>query len=214
MSDAVLIIWDWNGTLVNDAPLACEVLNDLLLRRGLVAFSFADYQKIYGLPVKGLYERAGFDLSKEPFESLSHEWHDEYSKRLKDVRLQEDSITALQRVKAAGVRQAVLSALPHDILCESINIHGVGHYFAGVCGSSDRLSGSKTENGRALMKGIGVPARDTVLIGDSSQDVETAEALDVECLLVSRGFEDRERLLRHGRAVFADFSGVLDYLKF
>lgn len=208
------VIWDWNGTLVNDAPLSYEVLNGMLSRRGHVTITFEDYRRIYGHPVQGMYERAGFNLANEPFESLSHEWHAEYEDRLKYVHLQDDSLMALDRVKAAGISQTVLSALHHDILLESLGIHGIGDYFSYVHGLNDRLARSKIDNGRILMERIGVSADKTVLIGDSSHDVETANTLGTKCLLVSRGYEDEERLSKHGVAVFANFGELLGHLKF
>lgn len=208
------IIWDWNGTLLDDAPLAWQVFNAMLLRRKLPGISFETYRSLYGHPVRGLYEQAGFDLSREMFEDLSDEWHEHYLRRLPETDLHHDTLATLQRIQSAARTQAVLSALPHDLLCESIAHHGIGIFFAEVLGLSDRLGRSKLDNARALLQKLGARADATVMIGDSAHDAEVAHALGVRCFLVRRGFESAERVNRHGLPVFDDFTQLLEHFAF
>lgn len=44
------IIWDWNGTLLNDADLAVQTMNQLLERRGLQVLSVDDYKSVFTFP--------------------------------------------------------------------------------------------------------------------------------------------------------------------
>ncbi len=208
------IIWDWNGTLLNDAPTVCDMLNEMLSSRDLPTITFDHYQRIHCHPVQRIYEAVGFDLIKEPFESVAHKFHAEYEVRAKKIKLHHDSLSALERAKTAGITQTVLSALPHNLLCDNIRTHGLDTYFSYIHGLGDSLGRSKIDNGHILMQKIGIPANNTVLIGDSSHDAETAEALGTKCLLVSRGFEDRQKLLKHGVPVLYDFSEMSEYLEF
>ena len=62
------IIWDWNGTLLNDLDLSVDSVNILLKERNLPTLTVEKYKDIFGFPVIDYYVKAGFDFEKEPFE--------------------------------------------------------------------------------------------------------------------------------------------------
>ena len=59
------IIWDWNGTLIDDAWLFVEIMNEELKERMLPQINIQDYRQHFTFPVKKYYERLGFDFQKE-----------------------------------------------------------------------------------------------------------------------------------------------------
>ena len=164
---------------------------------------------IYEHPVRLVYERSGFDLEKESYEELAAEWHEGYAAGIKAIELHEDTRDALQTVKSKGISQSILSALPHPLLLEGIEFYSLNPYFVEVSGIDDYLARSKIENGHRLMTKLNANPADTLIIGDTTHDVETAQALGTHCMLVSRGFEDEERLRRHGYPVFDSFETLL-----
>jgi phosphoglycolate phosphatase len=87
--------------------------------------------------------------------------------------------------------------------------HGVAEYFQEILGLSDNFAKSKIENGHQLVERHRIDKKSCLLIGDSTHDVETARALDIPCILVSRGFEDLGRLHAHGVKVSQDFSEII-----
>ena len=40
------IVWDWNGTLLNDLQVGVDVLNDMLGRRGVAPLNVDEYKKV------------------------------------------------------------------------------------------------------------------------------------------------------------------------
>ena len=48
------VIWDWNGTLVDDAWLCVEIINELLARRGLAPITPCKYSAVFGFPLRTL----------------------------------------------------------------------------------------------------------------------------------------------------------------
>ena len=62
------IIWDWNGTLLNDAWLCVEVMNGMLAKRNLPIRTLNQYMDIFDFPVKDYYVKLGYNFEKEPFE--------------------------------------------------------------------------------------------------------------------------------------------------
>ena len=205
-----VIFWDWNGTLVNDAPVLCDVFNALVTARGHSTVTLEQYRELYRHPVREMYERIGFDFEKHPFEEVAREWHDEYRQRIASVRLHEDSIQALEALRLRGSRQAVLSALPHTVLVESVNNHGVEHYFDKVTGIAHDRGDSKVREGRELASLMGVSGEDITIVGYSSHDAEVARELSARCILVARGGESRSRLEKNGFPVVDSFVGLID----
>ena len=48
-----LLIWDWNGTLLDDVALCNQCLNDLLAGHGYAQrYDAAAYKEIFGFPIQ------------------------------------------------------------------------------------------------------------------------------------------------------------------
>ena len=63
-----LVLWDWNGTLLDDVALCVDALNRLLrIYHYPQQYSLAQYREIFGFPIEDYYIRAGFDFSKNSY---------------------------------------------------------------------------------------------------------------------------------------------------
>ncbi|HIE27896.1 TPA: hypothetical protein EYP66_11475 [Candidatus Poribacteria bacterium] len=83
------IIWDWNGTLFDDAWLCVEIVNGLLRNRNKPCISHKQYQEAFDFPI-------------ESFESVATEFIVEYDKRRFECKLQDNAITVLEACAATG----------------------------------------------------------------------------------------------------------------
>ena len=53
------VIWDWNGTLLDDLQLCLRLLNEMLEEDGCPnRYDLAAYREIFGFPVVDYYRRA------------------------------------------------------------------------------------------------------------------------------------------------------------
>ena len=59
------IIWDWNGTLLDDRLFCIEIMNQVLQKRGMKAMSESWFLDNFCFPVKDYYIKLGFDFNKE-----------------------------------------------------------------------------------------------------------------------------------------------------
>ena len=76
------VLWDWNGTLLDDAALCCELLNTMLARHGYAPVgSMEAYRQVFCFPIETYYRRAGFDFSRHPFAALADEYMRLYTPR-------------------------------------------------------------------------------------------------------------------------------------
>jgi len=207
--DMKIVFWDWNGTLVNDAPALCDSFNRVLQTRGIEPISLDRYREISQHPVQSMYEEMGLDFERHSFQEIAEEWHRHYYDRAPEIQLHHDSLTTLQALQLRGARQMVLSALPKDVLVHSVRSHSVEAFFEHVVGIHHNRADTKVAEGVSLLRRLGVKGTDVTVIGDSSHDVEVARELKANCILVARGAESRGRLEAHGFPVLESFSTII-----
>ncbi|MCH9021512.1 MAG: HAD family hydrolase [Planctomycetes bacterium] len=196
------IIWDWNGTLLDDLWLCVESVNQSLSRRKLPSLTQQRYQELFDFPVIGFYEQLGFDFEAESFEKLSSEYHAQYEPRWNECGLQRGAREALEAVAKAGLTQSLLSAAHQDMLNAGVAHFGLGDYFTQVCGLENKQAKGKVDAGRKMIEQLGIERGEVLLIGDTVHDYEVAQALGVDCVLVVSGHHRREKLKQCGVEVF------------
>jgi len=182
------ILWDWNGTLLDDTQAALDTLNVMLARRRAKPIGMDFYRDTFSFPVKPFYESIGMVLENEDWDALAREYHELYAAQPK--ALNRETLSALERVKAAGVRQSIISALRQDLLDDVTAAYGVGPYMECVYGTDNLDGSSKLDRALELMSAIapaGGEPPDVVLIGDALHDKEVADALGVRCVLCAQG---------------------------
>lgn len=189
------ILWDWNGTLLDDTDICVSCMNRLLEKRELSLLDKNRYREIFTFPVKDYYEKVGFDFQKEAFEIPAMEFIRLYHVHLKEADLFPCVEEVLQTFKNRGFYQAVLSAMEHDSLVASLKDKGVYGFFDSVTGIDDHYAHSKLEMGRKLLSSLDFEPGEILFIGDSLHDLEVAGALGVDCILVANGHQAKERLL-------------------
>jgi phosphoglycolate phosphatase len=198
------VIWDWNGTLLDDAWLCMEILNGMLARRGLPQTDLARYRETFSFPVVNVYRAMGFDMGGDAFEKMSVEYMDEYQARRHECALQPGAEEALAALRQAGLSQSILSAYRQDMLEAVVKERGLCNYFGHLAGNTNIFAASKADYGKTLLKKIGLEKEEVLLVGDTAHDFEVARELGVGCILVSCGHYSAERLRSLGAPVFAD----------
>ena len=202
------LIWDWNGTLLDDAWLCREIMNQQLHRRGLPVLSAERYEEIFDFPVEKYYRAVGFDWSRESFQEAGTEFIVEYERRKQECTLQPGGKALLADLAAGGWSQAVLSAYSHHTLEQFLGHFGVRQHFRSVAGSRDHYAAGKVGHGLKMLEELHVSPRETLLIGDTTHDAEVARAMGVDCVLVPCGHNSRIRLAGCGVPVVENLAAL------
>jgi phosphoglycolate phosphatase len=203
------IIWDWNGTLLNDTALCLNIINGLLKSKNIKTLTLDDYRLIFDFPVKKYYEKAGFNFTQYSFEEVGKLWMDEYEIRKGETVLFQGTEDVLDYISSLGIGQSVLSAYSLTTLLEIINVHKLTKYFKHVTGLDHIYATSKLEIGKELIKKINVPLHKIVLIGDTLHDHDVSRDLGIKCILIANGHQSRERLLLSGDPVLNDIRELI-----
>lgn len=200
-----LVLWDWNGTLQDDAGAAFEAVNDMLARRAMPPITFEQYSSYIETPIIGFYRHI-FDLEKVPFEVIIKEFGEGFDLHMKGRGLMPGALEALARLDEAGIRQVIVSSSEKGVLLRYAESYGIKERFADILAADDFDAGSKVERARGYMRRCGIPPERTVMLGDMLHDAEVAEAVGARCILIAKGHQIRRELARSG-AVIVDSIG-------
>ena len=190
------ILWDWNGTLLDDTEAALATLNEMIVERGGQPIGMKFYRDHFAFPVRPFYDKIGIVAHDEDeWNGIAREYHEVYGRQPK--RLNPLAVTALEMAKEAGCRQSIVSALRQDLLEADMARNGVTEFFERICGSDNLDGASKLSRARVLLRTLNdtVPSgTHFVLIGDALHDKEVADALGIDCILCAQGSHAAWRL--------------------
>ncbi len=206
------IIWDWNGTLLNDLGWCMVCINKMLKGRGLPELNaYSDYRRVFRFPVQRFYQAVGFDFDREPFEVLAQEYMALYhGPGCENMGLHQGALALLQHWTDRKKTQVVLSASAQHHLDAQVRAAGIDARFQRLLGIGDIYARSKVDIGKAYMAEAHV--RRALLIGDTTHDREVAQALGADCLLVAQGHQNIETLQTCNVPVFDTLDAVLRHI--
>jgi phosphoglycolate phosphatase len=206
------IIWDFNGTLLNDVKIAMLTMNTLLKRRNMKTMdSVADYHNVFIFPIIEYYNRLGFDLTKEKFNDIAEEWVEQYLKNCDNAPLYDGAVEVLSKIRDKGIPQIILSATEKEILTIQVKQLGIKDCFNEILGLDNIHAYSKVYIAKDWYDAE-APQR-AVLIGDSLHDYEVAQALGIECILIANGHQSKAILQGSKTLVIDDIRELINILE-
>lgn len=209
-----LIIWDFNGTVLDDTEISMKAINTVMARRNMkLLYEKEELQRAFCFPVENYYRNLGFDFSREPFSVPADEWVEEYA-HLRHLAVPIEGIEdGLLRIKEAGLMQIILSASETGLLISQLSELGLTSYFDEVLGTGDFYASGKEDIAK---KWIETNNREeifpAVMIGDTEHDLECAKAMGCDCILYSGGFQTREKLCTLGVKVCDSIKEIVDII--
>jgi len=206
------IIWDWNGTLVDDTWLFVDIMNGVLKNRNLSPITLQSYRDIFDFPVKDYYIKLGFNFAEEPFESSGLDFIKIYDNRKFEPKLFHDTLPTLNILKNLGYTHSILSAQNTTTLQQSVKFYNLHNIFDHINGLDDHYAIGKIEQGKNLIQNLNYNKNEIIMIGDTKHDYEVSQAIGVSCFLIDRGHNSTERLKSKQDSVFSSFSNVLEEL--
>ena len=202
-------IFDFNGTLLDDCDLCLKILNYLTSEYGLGNVSMEKYKEIFTFPVYLYYKELGFDTSFDSFSIIAKKFHQYYNKlSYSEANVFKDVKTVLHALKEKA-QIVCLSASLQETLEKQLKYYGIYDYFDFVIGLNDTHANSKEEVAIEFMKNNNIDAKSTLFVGDSIHDYEVANAINVNCILVSTGHTNKKRLLETNCQVIENLKELL-----
>ena len=199
-----LAIFDLDGTLLDTLDDLYDSLAHTLAAAKLPPRTRDEVRRFVGNGIHKLIERAvPAGSSDELIDNIEREFRAYYKLHCADKTKPYDGIIELlKRLRTAGVLCAVVSNKV-DFAVQELAVR----YFSGLldCAVGER-AGVRTkpspDSVNEVLRTLGVNRADTVYIGDSDVDIDTAKNAGMDSISVLWGFRDREFLTEHGAMRF------------
>jgi phosphoglycolate phosphatase len=195
------ILWDWNGTIIDDVGVALDGVNHMLQQKKLPIITLQEYRQAMGTPILRFYEHF-FDMNEISLEWITEQFHNYYDGHEKELKLHLGVEQMLQRKKEQGCHQVILSASASSVISRYIEKFSLDFYFDAVLGADDFLAASKIERAMTYFRKQRWNPQEVVLLGDTVHDYEVAQEMNVDCILLTYGHQDSQSLLECGCPVY------------
>lgn len=195
LSSKDFVLFDWNGTLLDDLDHTVETANHFLSAQNIEPFDRDSYRKHFNFPVKDCYEKLGYDFDILSYEEMSHQFVDRFMAGVHQSNLFDFARPLLQKLKNADKKVFLLSATEQNCLDQLIEQFDLNSLFTGVYGINNRLAASKVYRGHQLIEEHGVDPAQSVMVGDTLHDLEVAETLGMDAVLIDHGHHCTTRLV-------------------
>jgi phosphoglycolate phosphatase len=189
------IIWDWNGTLLDDYDVIKKAISYQLKEHGLPIPTDEELKEMFCFPIREYYRRLGFRLDQAQFAQLAKNYLNAYQELVvSESSLHNGTEAILHALSSVGKKQFILSAAEQNYLREQVAFYRIDNFFEKIVGLSNIYGDSKVDLGKSLMKEQQLIRKETILIGDTDHDYEVACALGIECLLIAGGSQSYGKL--------------------
>lgn len=206
------IIWDWNGTIVDDTSLCVRIVNQILDEFKLKPVTVEFYRNNFSFPVSEYYNKIGLPSDITNYKKISNRFIKDYRKQFFNIDLQDFVLDCITEFNAGKINQSILSASKRNDLDFFAAYFKIKHFFSKLSGVDNILATGKFDIANAHLVALPTPSSEILLIGDTVHDAEVASQLGINCLLCSRGHNSRKLLSSCPFPVVECFKEVLHFV--
>lgn len=182
------VVWDWNGTLLDDLDLVIDSVNAALAEYDVEPITPDGYRNHYTRPVVLFYERLlGRPVDDDEWHRLDLEFQSAYRANLPRARLTGDAAAALASVDAIGAPQSILSMFPHEALVRAVSSLRIDSFFSRIDGLRGVRGEQKAQSLARHLEALSVEPGNCVMIGDSLDDAKAGASVGVPVVLYDGG---------------------------
>lgn len=207
-----LIIWDFNGTILDDTELCVNAINQVLTKRNLPVLKDVDaMRQVFCFPCKEYYRRVGIDFSKEDYSVPADEWVLYYNSHIDEAGPVEGIYETLADIKKMGIPQIILSASEINMMKGQLEKLEATEYFDDILGADNVYAVGKTSIAKNWLEKSREYSK-ILFIGDTDHDYHCSLELRCDCILYSGGFMSKERLEKFGVPVISSIHEVINFI--
>lgn len=194
------LVWDWNGTLLDDLPLIVTATNTAIAAVGGPAVTADEHRRDFRRPIVDYYAYVlGRPVGADEFVLIDRAFHDAYRLGMAACPLTRDAVEAMTGWLGS---QSLLSMWFHHELVPEVARRGLAGLLTRVDGLRSEVGGGRKAGYLAEhLTALALAGEECVVIGDSIDDADAAESVGARCVLYDGGYSDRDRLAATGHPV-------------
>lgn len=185
------ILWDWNGTLLNDVLYSCKIVNAMLKKRNKKDISIKEYRQAFSFPIDDYYKKIGFDYrTLSEYYTIVDEFNISFMENVRECNLFDETKSVLEFCFENKIDQYILSGLNDHDLQQQVKMQGIEHFFKEIKGSNHSDATDKIENGKKMIETNHIDVTSAIYIGDTLADSDCAKQLGCFCVLFNGGHQE------------------------
>lgn len=198
MKQYELLVFDWDGTLMDSAALIVDSVRRAAGDLGLVPPSEEAARQVIGLGLEEALRQALPALPLSRYGELVERYRHYYLGRDHELRLFAGAAELVGWLSRQGYRLAVATGKSRRGLDRALEHSGLSGFFHATRCADECFSKPHPQMLEELMDEFGVAREATLMIGDTTHDLLMARNAGVDALAVAYGAHPLEHLLPHG----------------
>ena len=207
------IIWDWNGTLINDTSLCVDIINKILCFQNQPSISIEYYRNNFSFPVSAFYRSISLPSHGKKFDEISRIFISEYRLKWKACTLHIGVLEILNLIQRYGLKQSILSAGNQSDVELFVDHFNLRSFFYQVLGTDNIKAEGKIELGKRFIIDSDLRPEEILLVGDTIHDLQVANEIGCSALLYSQGHNSKNQLSAFPVQIINDLMEVAQYLQ-
>lgn len=193
-----LIVFDWDGTLIDSASTIAECIQEASRDMGLEVPSRERASHVIGLGLHDSLRLAVPDLPAHRYPEFVALYRRHFLAREDAMRLFDGVPELLEELGTRGRLLAVATGKSRRGLDRALAASGLGPRFAATRCADETDPKPHPAMLLELMTELGVARERTLMVGDTSHDLEMARRADVGAVAVTYGAHPESGLRAHG----------------
>jgi len=189
-----LLVFDWDGTLMDSAGTIVSSIQNACRDLDMPIPSDAAASHVIGLGLQEALSTLQPGYAQEDYERLVDRYRHYYLGQDMQIPLFEGVAQAIADLHDAGFLLAVATGKSRRGLDRALEHSGLGRYFHSTRCADECFSKPHPCMIEQIMDETGMPASRTVMIGDTSHDLQMAINAGVDSLAAAYGAHPREHL--------------------
>lgn len=208
-----LIVWDWDGTLADSTGMIARAIVKAAEQVGLPQLELNKARNVIGLGLQESIATLFGDISNDKAQALAARYRENYFAGEQEIPLFSGAQALITELNRRGYKQAVATGKGRRGLDLALKRTGVANCFQATRTVDECFSKPHPQMLDALMDVSVVTPERTLMIGDSTYDLQMAQNAGVQYLAVTFGAHSAEQLLKyHPKGIFKEFSDLSEWL--
>ena len=182
-----LIVFDWDGTLLDSAAAIVHAIQAASADLGLPVPTDARARHVIGLGLSDALHHAVPELPVEAYPQMVERYRHHYLSSDHELTLFEGTVELIAELHGKGHLLAVATGKSRKGLDRALGFSGLGQYFHATRCADECFSKPHPAMLHELMDELGVAAESCLMIGDTTHDLLMAKNAGVAGLAVSFG---------------------------
>ena len=185
-----LVVFDWDGTLFDSTGLITRCIQSACVDVGVPMPTDAQASYVIGMGLVEALQHAAPGLPRERYPELGARYRHHYMARQHEIVFFDGTLAMLEALKARGHLIAVATGKSRRGLDDALNTSALRGLFDATRTADETASKPDPRMLHELMNDLVVPPQRTLMIGDTTHDLELARNAGVASVGVSFGAHD------------------------